>query len=227
MSRVEADLVGGILSGLHWRDAAARAGIPEERARQFLESIRRFAASVGEVTDFVEVPPGITATRPPQSGDSPTAKLSTPKAATAGDSPTRSLIVWSDGASLGNPGSAGAGALITTSDGETVDTVSEYIGRATNNVAEYEAVRMGLESAVAHGARIVELRMDSELVARQLTGRYKVRDPRLREKYLEVTALIGRLDDVIIRHVPRSENAEADRLARRGAKQGGEGVVRG
>jgi len=128
--------------------------------------------------------------------------------------------VWTDGASLGNPGNAGAGAIITTPDGEKVDTVSEYLGRATNNVAEYEAVRMGIETALAHGARVVELRLDSELVARQLMGRYKVRDPKLQDEYLQVSALIARLEDITITHVPREQNAEADLLAKRGAKNG-------
>lgn len=227
MSRPEAELLAGIIAGLHWKDAAAKAGLPERRALDFLESVQRFASSVGDVTEFGTVGAGdcdSDDTRSSdgdapsgdgapdlQSGDSPSAEGSTRNASR--------LVVWTDGASLGNPGDAGAGAVITTPEGEKVDTVSEYLGRTTNNVAEYEAVRMGLESAIAHGARTVELRLDSELVARQLAGRYKVRDPKLQEKYFEVSALIGRLDDVTITHVPRERNAEADRLAKRGAKQ--------
>jgi len=227
MSRPEAELLAGIIAGHHWKDAAASAGLSESRARAFLESVQRFASSVGDVSDFGTVMPDGDAAeangREPASDGEP-AVQSTPQAATAvssaGESRTRSLVVWTDGASLGNPGDAGAGAVVETPAGEKLDTVSEYLGRTTNNVAEYEAVRMGLESAIAHGARVVELRLDSELVARQLAGRYKVRDPKLQEKHLMVSALIGRLDDISIVHIPRERNAEADRLAKRGAKQG-------
>jgi ribonuclease HI len=210
MSRPESEFLGGIIAGLHWRDAAARVGLSEERALAFLESVKRFASSVGDVIDFGTV----TAADVVRSGGSPTARPSMPKTSKA------RLVVFTDGASLGNPGDAGAGATIATPDGETVGLVSEYVGRTTNNVAEYEAVRLGLETAIAHGARCVDLRLDSELVARQLTGRYKVRDPKLQEKYLQVAALMARLEDISIVHVPREQNAEADRLAKRGAKRG-------
>jgi len=235
MSRPEADLLGGIIEGLHWKDAAARVGLSEDRAMSFLESVKRFASTVGDVTDFgIATVSGAVSASDPQSGAGPTAGRTAPNGMAAvarsmGDTSTargskredasRRLVVWTDGASLGNPGDAGAGAVITTPDGKKVDTVSEYLGRATNNIAEYEAVRMGIETALAHGARTVELRLDSELVARQLTGRYKVRDPKLQEKYLQVSALIARLEDISILHVPREQNGEADRLAKRGAKQ--------
>lgn len=214
MSRPEAEFLAGIIAGLRWNAAAARVGLSEDRALAFLESVKRFAASIGSVSEFGSATGqhDTKAAEPASSGRS-TAKGST------GASPAR-LVVYTDGASLGNPGDAGAGAIIATPDGETVDTVSEYLGRATNNVAEYEAVRMGLETAIAHGARVVELRLDSELVARQLTGRYKVRDRKLQEKYLQVSALIARLDDISIVHVPREQNSEADRLAKRGAERG-------
>ncbi len=223
MSRPEALLLGGIIEGLRWKDAAARVGLSEDRALSFLESVQRFASSVGSVSEFGTVEPPAGGGAESSEGDAHNVQ-STPKGSTAqssaGGSRTRTLVVYTDGASLGNPGDAGAGAVITTPDGEKVDTVSEYLGRATNNVAEYEAVRMGIETALAHGARVVELRLDSELVARQLMGRYKVRDPKLQEKYLQVSALIARLEDISITHVPREQNGEADRLAKRGAKHG-------
>ena len=225
MSRPEADLLGGIIRGLHWKDAAARSGLSEERALSFLESVRRFASTISSVSEFgVVTAPDDTAREPqmrPGSGaGGSTNRETTGPDSTAGAGSARRLIVHTDGASLGNPGDAGAGAIIETVDGEAVDTVSEYLGRATNNVAEYEAVRMGLETALAHGARTVELRLDSELVARQLMGRYKVRDPKLQEKYLQVSTIIARFDDISIVHVPRERNVDADRLAKRGARQG-------
>ena len=130
------------------------------------------------------------------------------------------LLAWVDGGAKGNPGPAGWGLVLKTPDGVDLRQGWGYLGETTNNVAEYEAVRMGLETALAHGARTVELRLDSELVARQLMGRYKVRDPKLQEKYLQVSTIIARFDDISIVHVPRERNVDADRLAKRGARQG-------
>jgi ribonuclease HI len=91
--------------------------------------------------------------------------------------------------------------------------VSEAIGIATNNVAEYRALVAGLEAALALGARRVEARMDSELVVRQAIGRYRVKNPGLIPYHNRVLALRGRFAEIVFRHVPRAQNAEADRLA--------------
>jgi probable phosphoglycerate mutase len=105
-------------------------------------------------------------------------------------------------------------------DGETVEEFRQYLGRTTNNVAEYEAVRIGLVRALALGAKRVTVRMDSELVANQLSGRFKVKDAKLLDRYLEVEQLLSRLDSVSFETIPREKNARADRLAQTGAGMG-------
>ncbi|MBD3367574.1 MAG: reverse transcriptase-like protein [Candidatus Eisenbacteria bacterium] len=129
------------------------------------------------------------------------------------------LVIETDGASKGNPGPAGAGVVVLTPGGVVLEELSEHLGTATNNVAEYEAVRIGLKRALELGARRVTVRMDSELVARQLQGRYKVKNKGLLDAYLRVEPLVRQLDDVSFVPVPRGENARADRLAGLGAKK--------
>lgn len=124
-----------------------------------------------------------------------------------------SAVAYSDGASRGNPGPAAYGIRIVAADGMELFAGGERIGHATNNVAEYRGAIAALEKAKALGLTEIELRMDSELIVKQLGGQYRVRQPALQ-------ALKRRLDDVIrgfrrfrVRHVPREENGEADRLA--------------
>jgi ribonuclease HI len=127
------------------------------------------------------------------------------------------LVVWCDGAARGNPGPAGAGALLTTADGERVAEIAQGLGIATNNVAEYTAAILGLERAAALGATSVTLRSDSLLLVNQLEGRWKVRTPHLRPLHARARGLAASFDVIRVEHVPREENAEADRLANLGA----------
>ncbi|MGQ0721944.1 MAG: ribonuclease HI family protein [Candidatus Eiseniibacteriota bacterium] len=124
-----------------------------------------------------------------------------------------SAVAYSDGASRGNPGPAAYGIRIVAADGSELFAGGERIGRATNNVAEYRGAIAALEKARELGLTELELRMDSELIVKQLGGQYRVRQPALQQ-------LKRRLDEVIrgfrrfrVRHVPREENGEADRLA--------------
>lgn len=128
------------------------------------------------------------------------------------------FVLQTDGASLGNPGRAGAGGVILGPDGAVLEEFFQYIGLATSNVAEYEAVRIGLEKALNHGARRIQVRLDSQLVANQLAGRYKVKNRKLLELYLKVEELLSRFDDARFERVPRAENRRADRLAGMGAR---------
>ena len=121
--------------------------------------------------------------------------------------------VYSDGASRGNPGAASIGAVVTDPDGREVHTVSKRLGRATNHEAEYQAAIAGLEGALALGAREVDLRMDSELVVRQLQHRYRVRNPRLLPYFQRLVDLQRRFDSFSVTHVPRALNKRADQLA--------------
>ena len=117
-----------------------------------------------------------------------------------------------DGGARGNPGPAEIGVVVRDGDGQVLAELGETIGRATNNVAEYRALLRGIELAAAHGATELELIGDSELVVRQIEGRYKVKDATMRELHAEATRELGQLDRWSIRHVKRAENADADRL---------------
>ncbi len=132
------------------------------------------------------------------------------------------LLIYSDGASQGNPGPAAIGAVIEDGRGKVVSRISRRIGHATNNQAEYAAIIAALEEAVRLGAEEVELRADSELVVKQLNGRYKVKKATLRPLYQKVVRLTGSLKAFSITHVPRTQNREADRLANKAlASRGG------
>ena len=122
-------------------------------------------------------------------------------------------VVYSDGASRGNPGPAAIGAAVFDAAGREVHAVSRRIGRATNNEAEYRAAIAGLEAALALGARDVDLVMDSELVVRQLNLRYKVRNPSLRRLFGRIKDLQWRFASFEVRHVRREQNRRADELA--------------
>jgi ribonuclease HI len=126
---------------------------------------------------------------------------------------TTRWVVYADGASRGNPGPASIGAVVYDENGREVYTVSRRVGRATNNEAEYQAAIAGLESALALGGHEVELRMDSELIIRQLAYRYKVRNDRLRPYFNRIIELRRQFSNVSLRHVPRTENKRADALA--------------
>lgn len=134
--------------------------------------------------------------------------------------PPEKWLVYTDGASRGNPGPAAIGAAIYDDGGREVHTVSQRIGRATNNEAEYRAAIAGLEAALALGARDVHLMMDSELVVRQLSGRYKVRNPALRRLFGRVKDLQWRFASFSADSIPREQNKRADRLANEALDRG-------
>jgi ribonuclease HI len=122
------------------------------------------------------------------------------------------LTVHVDGGARGNPGPAAIGVVVSGPDGEVLDEVAERIGVATNNVAEYRALLRGLERAAALGAREVDLINDSELVARQVMGAYKVKHPAMKPLYEEAMSALRGFDRWSIRSVPRAQNARADAL---------------
>lgn len=126
-----------------------------------------------------------------------------------------SILIACDGGARGNPGPAAIGAVIydTTTDPATLlRSISERIGVATNNVAEYQALVRALEVADELGAHRVRVRADSQLLIRQLEGQYRVKNAGLRPLYEQARGLLARYDDVVLEHVPREDNAEADML---------------
>lgn len=132
-------------------------------------------------------------------------------------------VVRSDGASKGNPGPAGIGAVIQTADGREVVAWGKSIGRATNNVAEYRAAIEGLQRALELGVRRVRLLADSELLVRQVNGEYRVKSPGLQPLHTRVLELLNRFDDWTVSHAGRDENTRADALAGEHAKEAGAG----
>jgi ribonuclease HI len=122
------------------------------------------------------------------------------------------VTVHVDGGARGNPGPAAIGVVVSRPDGEVLDEVAERIGVATNNVAEYRALLRGLERAAALGARQVDLVNDSELVAKQVTGAYKVKHPAMKPLYEQAMSALRGFDRWSIRSVPRAQNARADAL---------------
>jgi ribonuclease HI len=122
------------------------------------------------------------------------------------------VVVHVDGGARGNPGPAAIGVVVSTRDGEVLDEYAERIGVATNNVAEYRALLRGVERARALGASEVEFVNDSELVAKQVNGAYKVKHPAMKPLHAEAITALRAFDRWTIRSVPRAQNARADAL---------------
>ena len=122
------------------------------------------------------------------------------------------VVVHVDGGSRGNPGPAAAAAVISTPGGDVIDEAAVTIGRATNNVAEYRGLLLGLERAKALGATEVDVVNDSELIAHQVNGRYKVKHADMKPLHAEALAALRGFERWSMRPVPRAQNAEADAL---------------
>ena len=123
------------------------------------------------------------------------------------------LTIYVDGASRGNPGPSGIGIVIKDGEGATRVKISSYIGRATNNQAEYRALIVGLREAAGLKADHVDIRSDSELLVEQVCGRYKVRSAQLKGLFQEVKALLAGFSYSVISYIPRHQNRVADALA--------------
>jgi ribonuclease HI len=129
------------------------------------------------------------------------------------------VVIYSDGASKGNPGDAGIGVVISDTEGNVLREIADYIGKQTNNVAEYSALIRGLEEAADLGATQVDICVDSELLARQLTGVYKVKAPNLKPLFEELVTLLRVFERATVTHVVREYNKRADELANEGVKR--------
>ena len=126
----------------------------------------------------------------------------------------RKAVIYSDGASSGNPGKAGIGGVVSV--GAETFEFSRSIGITTNNVAEYSALIEALKKAVEMGATEVQVFMDSELAVRQINGQYKVRHENIKPLYEEAVSLLSTFDKFSIRHIPREQNKRADALSKEG-----------
>lgn len=123
------------------------------------------------------------------------------------------LIFHVDGASKGNPGPASIGVVVKTPDGEVIETLAESIGVATNNVAEYRALLKALEQAKKLGAQEIHVYSDSQLMVRQIHGRYQIKDAGLKPLAIEVKKRLENFEKWALEDVPREQNAHADKLA--------------
>ena len=131
------------------------------------------------------------------------------------------ILIYADGGARGNPGPAGAGSVVLDGD-EVLAEVAHFLGHTTNNVAEYTALIDGLTAAIPYAkGRRVEVRMDSELVVKQMKGLYKVKHPNLKPLFLEAKELIAEhFEDISYVHVPREKNKLADALANQAMDRG-------
>ncbi|HXL40754.1 MAG TPA: ribonuclease HI family protein [Myxococcales bacterium] len=129
--------------------------------------------------------------------------------------PAHAVIVYSDGAARGNPGPAGAGAVLVDHAGKVVARLGRFLGKQTNNFAEYQGLLLGLKHAKELGYRQVEVRADSQLLIRQLKGEYAVRHAGLKPLHAEALRLLRSFDAYQLEHVPREENALADEMSNR------------
>ncbi len=127
-------------------------------------------------------------------------------------------LLYVDGASIGNPGPSGIGAVIKDEKGKTIGEISQYIGTATNNVAEYSALTSGLKAAKELGADKIKILTDSELMVKQIEGSWRVKDKKLKDLKKKADKILDSFSSYKIIHINREKNREADRLAKRGAE---------
>ena len=136
------------------------------------------------------------------------------------------FTIHTDGGARGNPGPAGAGVMIRDELGNSVASVSKFLGVQTNNFAEYEAVILGLEAlkklvpAAKRKGIDVMIKMDSELVVKQMRGEYKIKNPNLKEQQARLAQIAGAFKSVTFTHVPREQNSDADALANEAMDRG-------
>jgi len=139
----------------------------------------------------------------------------------------KAWVVMVDGTARGNPGPAGCGAVIYDENGVVVKQLSRYLGHTTNNVAEYEGLLMGLEAALQLGRKRIVVQSDSELLVRQLNGRYRVKDEKLKVLFQRAMTLLRQFDSYRILHVGRELNKVADRLANQAIDDAVKGATTG
>ncbi len=126
------------------------------------------------------------------------------------------IVVNVDGASRGNPGESGIGVAIFDKDSNLINEACDYLGVATNNIAEYKALILGIKLSAEYNAERILFKSDSELMVKQIKGEYRVKNPQLKLLFTEVQSLLKKLPNWKIMHVPREENKEADLLANKG-----------
>lgn len=125
---------------------------------------------------------------------------------------SKKLEIYIDGGARGNPGPAGVGVVILDPSGKKIKDISKYIGETTNNIAEYNALLYGLEEALILRADEIKINLDSELVAKQLAGEYRVKDTSIKPLFERAVNMLKSFKNFEINHIDRSKNKEADKL---------------
>jgi len=130
---------------------------------------------------------------------------------------TKRLTIYSDGAAIPNPGPSGIGVVLYDEKGGVVAEISKYIGKSTNNKAEFTALIAGLEEALRLEAIAVDLKIDSELLVRQLQGTY--RSKKMKQHYEQIRRLLGEFESYTVEHIPRESNKQADALSKKAIRR--------
>lgn len=208
-------------------DRAARLSLLARRLKRgcrpqdLLEGLdpRQLAADLAAAATALAVPEAKPAPQAAPVPQAPPAPQATPAVATQAVQGRHTL--YSDGGSRGNPGPAGCGAVLLDPAGRQVGAWRQYLGRATNNHAEYQGLILGLTRAAELGVRELTVLMDSELLVRQLGGQYQVKSPQLKPLFEQARQLLAGFARVQVRHIPREQNSQADALANQAMDQPG------
>lgn len=190
---------------------AGSKGIKVRKVSDVEKAAQRAAAELDEAMDLSKAERD---RRKKERAEREAAERAAADAAAEAEAAKRTRL-FTDGAARGNPGPAGAGAVIVNADGHIVAKVGKFLGESTNNVAEYMGLILGLKRAKAMGIKELEVLSDSELLVKQLAGDYAVKADHLRPLHDEARALIAGFEWIQVRHVPREENSLADAMSNR------------
>lgn len=194
--------------------AAAEAGVGAHEIERIAKDLDRHLWALARAADEeADLDPHTAATRPEKAAPRKKAPARGKAASRVKDAKAGlALVAYADGGARGNPGEAACASLITTAQGDELLRRAKRLGKTTNNVAEYEGVLLALDLCRELGAARVTLRLDSELVVRQIEGRYKVRHPDLMQLHHRVLLRKRMFEDLHVEHIPRKENSIADAM---------------
>jgi ribonuclease HI len=196
------------------REAGSVAGNKGITVRKQSDVAKAAARSAAEIDEAMDLSRNEREQRRRERAEAEAAERAAQEAAARAAAEKRTRL-YTDGAARGNPGPAGAGAVIVSPDGHIVAKVGKFLGDSTNNVAEYMGLILGLKRAKAMAIKELEVLSDSELMVRQLQGEYEVKADHLVPLFEEARALIGGFPWIRLRHIPREENAQADAMSNR------------
>jgi ribonuclease HI len=196
------------------REAGGAAGNKGITVRKQSDVARAAARTAVEIDEAMDLSRNEREQRRRERAEAEAAERAAQEAAVKVEAEKRTRL-FTDGAARGNPGPAGAGAVIISADGHIVARIGKFLGDSTNNVAEYMGLILGLKRAKAMGIKEMEVLSDSELLVKQLHGEYDVKADHLVPLYQEAKALLAAFPSIQLRHIPREENAQADAMSNR------------